>query len=71
MKYKCKICGSEQELGTGYALHIVVCYSIDRSDMYLSYCNDCFKRIVRKLLRELNGKRELNIALDEIKGVEE
>lgn len=67
---KCKICGSEKEDDTGYALHIVVCNSIDRSDMYLSYCNDCFKRIVRKL-RELNGKRELNIALDEIKEVEE
>lgn len=68
---KCKICGSEKEEDTGYALHIVVCNSIDRSDMYLSYCNDCFKGIVRKLLRELNGKRELNIALDEIKEVEE
>ena len=68
---KCKICGSEKEEDTGYALHIVVCNSIDRSDMYLSYCGGCFKRIVRKLLRELNGKRELNIALDEIKEVEE
>ena len=38
---KCKICGSEKEEDTGYALHIVVCNSIDRSDMYLSYCNDC------------------------------
>lgn len=71
MTYKCKICGSERELGTGYALHIVVCNSIDRSDMYLSYCEDCFKRIVYKLLRELNGKAKLNIAFDGIKEVEE
>lgn len=68
---QCEICGSEQELGTGYALCITICNSIDRSDMYLSYCEDCFKRIVYKLLRELNGKRELNIALDGIEEVEE
>ena len=65
---KCKICGSELEPDTGYALSIAVCNSIDLSNLYLSYCDDCFKRIVYKLLRELNGKAELNIAFD---GIEE
>lgn len=68
---KCEICGSEKEPCTGYALHITVCNSIDRSDMYLSYCDDCFKRIVYKLLRELNGKAKLNIAFDGIEEAEE
>jgi hypothetical protein len=68
---KCDICGSELEPTDGYALRINVCKSIEHFNLYLSYCDDCFKRIVCKLLHELNGKAEPNIALDEIKGVEE
>ena len=65
---KCQICGAELEQGDNNAICITACSSINHSANIsnVSYCNDCFKRIVYKPLKELNDKARLNIVFDGI-----
>lgn len=73
MMNKCEICGAELKQGYGNAICITVCSSINHSTSIsnLSYCDDCFKRVVYKPLRELDDKARLNIMFDGIEEVEE
>lgn len=70
---KCEICGSKLKQGTGNAICITVCSSINHSVNIsnTSYCDDCFKRVVYKPLRELDDKARMNIVFDGIEAVEE
>lgn len=70
---KCEICGSKLKRGTGNAICITVCSSINHSVSIsnMSYCNECFKRVVYKPLRELDDKARMNIVFDGIEEAEE
>lgn len=65
---KCQICGAELKRGDQNAICITVCSSINHSTNIsnLSYCNECFKRIVYQPLKELDNKARLNIVFDGI-----
>lgn len=67
---KCEICGAGLSGTATNAICITVYCAINSTTSIsnLSYCNECFKRIVYKPLRELTDRARLRVVLD---GIEE
>lgn len=65
---ECVICGAGLSKTATNAICITVCCALNSTTSIsnLSYCNECFKRIVYKPLRELDDRARLKIGLEGI-----